>query len=329
MERNRALGEVAATAFLAWVLCWSAMNTVGAQDSPVSISPRLSRAAANRIAPDIRVDSDLVLVPVLVTDRHERLITGLDKTDFRVFDDKVEQQITQFSFEDVPVSVVLVFDGSSSMVDKMGESRRAAAEFLRTANPQDEFALIVFNDSARVVSGFTDTPEVLKNRLAFTEAQGRTALLDGVYLAMDQMRSAKYARKAIVLVSDGMDNHSRYTESEVKDRAREAGVQIFAIGIMDPLRFQFRTPEEMSGSALLDDVSGVTGGRLYRIDDPGQLPAAAAQIGRLLRNEYVLGYSPSTPCDGRMHRIQVKLAPPPGSSRLRATFRTSYLSPEP
>ena len=269
-----------------------------------------------------------MLVPVLVTDRHERPITGLNKTDFHVFDEKVEQQITQFSFEDVPVSVVLVFDASSSMADKMGASRRAAAEFLRTANPQDEFALVVFNDSARIVSGFTDTFEALQNRLALTKAQGRTALLDGVYLAMNEMRSAKYARKAIVLISDGMDNNSRYTESEVKDRAREAGVQIFAIGIMDP-RFQHTTPEAMSGSALLDDVSVVTGGRMYQIDDPGQLPAAAAQIGGLLRNEYVLGYSPSTPRDGRMHRIKVKLAPPPGSSRLRATFRTSYLSPEP
>jgi Ca-activated chloride channel homolog len=301
---------------------------VCAQDSPVAISPRLSRAAANRIAPDIRVDSDLVLVPVLVTDRHEKPITGLNKTDFQVFDDKVEQQITQFSFEDAPVSVVLVFDASSSMADKMGASRRAAAEFLRTANPQDEFALVVFNDSARIVSGFADTFEALQNRLAFTEARGRTALLDGVYLAMNEMRSAKYARKAIVLISDGMDNNSRYTESEVKDRAREAGVQIFAIGIVDP-RLQYTTPEAMGGSALLDDVSGVTGGRMYQIDDPGQLPAAASQIGGLLRSEYVLGYSPSMPRNGRTHRIKVRLAPPPGSSRLRATFRTSYLSPEP
>jgi Ca-activated chloride channel family protein len=314
---------------VAGLVCWLGANPAGAQDSPVSIRPRLSRASANRSAPNIRVDSDLVLVPVLVTDRDNRLVTGLSKDHFQVFDDKIEQQITQFSTEDTPISVALVFDCSSSMGDKLSKSRLAVAEFLKTANPEDEFALVEFNDTARIVSGFGEPPGEMQNRLAFTEAKGRTALLDGVYLAMSEMRHAKYSRKAILLISDGGDNYSRYTESEVKDRAREADIQIYSIGIMEPLMLRGGTPEEMNGAALLDEISSVTGGRMYEIDDVNQLPGVAAQLSRALRNQYLLGYSPSVGRDGKYHRIVVKLLRPDGSPRLRATFRPSYLAPEP
>ncbi len=268
-------------------------------------------------------------MPVLVTDRNERLITGLSKNYFQVFDDKVEQRITQFSTEDAPVSVVLAFDCSGSMGDMLSKSRLAVAEFLKTANPEDEFALVEFNDTARVVSGFGEPPGEMQNRLAFTRAKGRTALLDGVYLAMSEMRNAKYSRKAILLISDGGDNYSRYTEKEVRDRAREADVQIYSIGIMEPVMWQGGMPEAMSGAALLDELSKVTGGRMYEIGDVNQLPGIAAQLSRALRNQYVLGYSPSVARDGKYHRITVKLLPPGGYPRLRATFRPSYLAPEP
>lgn len=312
---------------LAGLLLWPGAHTAGAQEAPVSITPRASRGSADRKA-SIRVDSNLVLVPVMVTDHNNRLITGLSREQFQVFDDKIEQRITQFSSEDTPISVVLVFDCSSSMGDKLDKSRLAAAEFFKTANPEDEFALVEFSDNARLIAGFGPSPEELQNRLTFLPAKGRTALLDGVYLAMNEMRHAKYSRKAIVLISDGGDNCSRYTEREVKERAREADVQIYSIGIMEPMMMRGRSPEEMYGGALLDEISKMTGGRMYEIDDPNVLPGVAGMISRALRSQYVLGYSPSGPRDGKYHRITVKLMPPQGTPRLRATFRPSYLAPE-
>ena len=310
------------------VLLWPGAGSAGAQDADVSITPRPVRGSAGPAGANIRVDSNLVLVPVLVTDHDDRLVTGLNKQHFQLFDDKIEQEITHFSSEDVPISVVVVFDCSGSMGDKLKKSRAAVAEFLRTANPADEFALVEFNDSARVVSDFSERPEDLQNRLAFTASKGRTALLDGIYLAMSMMRHAKYGRRAILIISDGGDNASRYTEKEVKNRAREADVQIYSIGIMEPMFARGRTPEEMMGPALLDEISRVTGGRLYEIDDVNQLPAVAVQVGTALRNEYVLGYSPTGPRDGKFHRITVKLLKSKGLPALRATFRSSYRAPE-
>ncbi len=310
------------------LLLWPGIRNAGAQDSAVSITPRQRLGSADRTASNIRVDSDLVLVPVLVTDHVDRLVTGLGKEQFKLFDDKIEQEITHFSSEDAPISVVLVFDCSGSMGDKLKKSRLAVAEFLKTANPEDEFALVEFNDRAHIVSGFSERPEDLQNGLAFTASKGRTALLDGIYLAMSLMRHAKYGRKAILIISDGGDNCSRYTEKEVKERAREADIQIYAIGIVEPVAARARTPEEMIGPALLDEISGVTGGRLYEVDDINQLPAIAVQLGRALRNQYVLGYSPSGPRDGKFHRITVKLLRPKGVAPLRATFRSSYRAPE-
>jgi len=307
-----------------WCLC-----AVQAQDAPVSIIPRASQNTASRRAPTIRVDSNLVLVPVMVTDRNNRAITGLSKDQFQIFEDKIEQEIRQFSSEDAPLSIVIVFDCSSSMGQKLRKSRLAVAEFLRTANPEDEFALVEFSDRASLVSGFGDSPEQLQNRLAFTQSKGQTALLDGVYLAMNEMRRARYGRKAILLISDGGDNCSRYTEREVKERAREADLQIYSIGILEPPMMRGQTPEEMGGAALLTELAEVTGGRMYEVDDLNELPAVALAVSRALRYQYVLGYSPSGPPDGKLHRITVKLLLSKDQPRVRATFRPSYRSPEP
>ncbi len=176
-----------------------------------------------------------------------RFVTGLDKENFKLFEDKVEQEITQFSSEDAPLSVGIVFDTSGSMGAKLQKSRQAVAQFMKTANPEDEFFLIQFNDRPELVVPFTPDTEEIQNRLTFTQAKGRTALLDGVYMAMNQMKKARNPRKAILIISDGGDNSSRYTESEVKNAVREADVQIYAIGIFEPMASRGRTPEEMSG----------------------------------------------------------------------------------
>jgi Ca-activated chloride channel family protein len=165
---------------------------------------------------NIKVNSTLVLINVTVTDPLNRFVTGLEKEHFRLFEDKVEQQITQFSAEDAPISIGLVFDTSGSMGAKLQKSRQAAVEFFKTANPSDEFFLVQFNDRPELTQAFTTDTDSIQNVLTFTQSKGRTALLDAVYLAMNEMKKAKNPRKAILIISDGGDNSSRYTETEIK-----------------------------------------------------------------------------------------------------------------
>jgi Ca-activated chloride channel family protein len=277
---------------------------------------------------DIRVDTTLVLIPVSVTDPMSRFVTGLDKENFKLSEDKVDQEITQFSSEDAPLSVGVVFDTSGSMGAKLQKSRQAVAQFMKTANPQDEFFLVEFSDRPELVQTFTTQTEEVQNRLTFTQAKGRTALLDGVYLAMNQMKKAHNPRKAILIISDGGDNSSRYTETEVKNAVREADVQIYAIGIFEPVMSRGRTAEEMSGPALLAEMAEQTGGRHFAVDNLAELPDVAAKIGIELRNQYLLGYSPKNATrDGKYRRVQVKLVKTTGLPQLRAMFRTGYYAP--
>jgi Ca-activated chloride channel family protein len=303
-----------------------------AQDT-VAITPRVrpsTQAAPTAIdrRSNIRIDTTLVLVPVAVNDPMGRFVTGLDKENFKVFEDKAEQEIKQFSSEDAPMSVGLVFDTSGSMGQKLSTSRKAVAEFLKTANPEDEFFLIQFNDRPELAVPFTPDTEEVQNRLTFMQSKGRTALLDGIYMAMNTMKKARNPRKAILIISDGGDNSSRYTESEVKNAVREADVQIYAIGIFEPMASRGRTPEEMSGPALLGEISEQTGGRHFAVDNLSELPDVAAKIGIELHNQYVLGYTPKNAVrDGKYRRIQVRLVKTVGLPQLKAIFRTGYYAP--
>ena len=239
----------------------------------------------------------------------------------------MEQNIL-VSSEDAPLSIGLVFDTSGSMGPKLQQSRKAAAEFFKTANPEDEFFLVEFNDRPELMVPFTTDTEELQNRLTFTQSKGKTALLDGVYLAMNQMKKARNPRKAILIISDGGDNNSRYTESEVKNAVREADVQIYGIGIFESLGNRGRTPEELAGPGLLSEVAELTGGRSYNVENVNELPDIAAKIGIELRNQYVLYYSPKNATrDGKYRHVQVKLVQPRGLPPLKAFFRLGYYAP--
>ncbi len=306
----------------------------GGSEPTVNITPRVRGRGpeqpdtiADRRA-DIRIDTTLVLIPVAVTDPMARFVTGLERDNFKIYEDKIEQQITQFSSEDAPLSVGIVFDTSGSMGAKLIRSREAVTQFMKTANPQDEFFLVVFNDRPELVQSFTKETEEIQNRLTFTQAKGRTALLDGVYMAMSQMKKARNPRKAILIISDGGDNSSRYTETEVKNAVREADVQIYAIGIFEPVSSRGRTIEEMNGPGLLSEIAEQTGGRHFSVDNLAELPDVAAKIGIELRNEYVVGYSPKNATrDGKYRRVQVKLVKTTGLPPLKAMFRTGYYAP--
>ena len=307
---------------------WAADSVPG--DTQVSIEPRAKPAARSGAIPraDIRVNSTLVLIPVTVTDPYNRFVTGLEKDNFKLFEDKKEQEIVQFSSEDAPLSVGVVFDCSGSMGSKLEKSRMAVAQFFKTANPEDEFFLVQFNDNADLVQPFTRNLEEIQNRLTFTQSRGRTALLDAIYLAIHEMKKAKNPRKALLVISDGGDNSSRYTETEIKNLVKEADVQIYAIGIYEPLGSRSRTPEELAGPGLLTEIAEQTGGRQYAVENLNELPDIAAKIGVELRNQYILGYSPQNlEHDGKYRRVEVKLKQPKGLPPLRAFWRHGYYAP--
>jgi Ca-activated chloride channel homolog len=297
----------------------------------VSIDPRPKPPAPGATpAPrgNIRVDSTLVLINVTVTDPLNRFVTGLERENFQLFEDKTVQTVSHFASEDAPLSVGLVFDASGSMGSKLAKSREAVAQFFKTANPEDEFFLVQFSDRPELVSGFTTSLEEIQNRLTFTQSKGRTALLDGIYLALNTMKKARNPRKALLVVSDGGDNNSRYTESEIKNLVREADVQIYAIGIFEPVSARGRSAEELSGPSLLSEIAEQTGGRHFPVENLNELPDVAAKIGIELRNQYILGYTPSNQeRDGKYRRVQVKLVQPRGLPPLKAFWRLGYYAP--
>lgn len=273
----------------------------------------------------IRVDVDLVLVPVTITDSMNRLVTGLEKENFVLLDNGEKQAIQHFSSEDAPISLGVIFDTSGSMANKIDKARAAVVEFFKTANPEDEFFLIAFNDKPTLICDFTNSVEQVQSQLVYMAPKGRTALLDAIYLGIAKMRRAKHQKKALLIISDGGDNRSRYTENEIKSMVREADVQIYAIGLFDQSP---RSDEERFGPQLLAEVTDVTGGRTFTVDNPNHLADVATKIGVELRNQYVLGYRPSKPAhDGKWRKVKVKLAIPKGLPQLSVYAKTGYYAP--
>jgi len=226
----------------------------------------------------------------------------------------------------VPVSIGVIFDMSGSMSDKIDKSRQAAVQFFRTANPQDAFFLVDFIDRAQLISPFTASVDDLQDRLMYTGAHGLTALFDGVYLGLSQMHGAHNTKKALLILSDGGDNHSRYSETEVRKFVREADVQIYAIGLFEPGGGP--TEEEREGPGLLNDLTTMTGGRMFVVKSVSQLPDIATKISMELRNQYVLGYRPSQRAhDGKWRKIKVRLNPPKGLPPLTVSAKSGYFAP--
>jgi Ca-activated chloride channel family protein len=300
----------------------TAPTTAGKTNASIGV------ARGNIHAMPIQVDVNMVVVNVTVTDPYDRIVTGLDQENFSVYDEKVPQQIVAFSTEDAPISVGMVFDSSGSMSDKMEKSKEAALQFFKTSNPQDEFMLINFSERPNLVSAFTSKFDNLQDRLITVKSGGKTALLDAIYLGLSEMRKATASRKALLVISDGGDNHSRYTERDIKKAVKEADVEIYAVGIFEPLASRARTPEEAGGPGLLSELAEISGGRMFSVEDPNELPDIMEKISIELRNQYVIGYKPSNLVrDGRWRRIKVKLAPPRGLPPLQVYARTGYYAP--
>ena len=256
----------------------------------------------------IRSSVDLVTVPVTITDAFNRPVVGLDQGNFQVFENKKLQEIRHFSTDDAPVSIGIILDTSGSMANKLDRARDAVRAFCEVSNPQDEFFMITFSEAPHLASDFTYRPEELENGLLTVQSRGRTALLDAIYMGLHKMRQARYPRRALLVLSDGGDNHSRYSERDVKNAAREADVLMYAVGIFDTY---FNTEEEMLGPGLLRSMTNLTGGQAFALSSFADLPSITRLIGNQLRYQYMLAYRPPTDTkDGKWHKISVRLRLP-------------------
>ena len=317
-----------------WAVVTFALFSVLAlsQTNPEGKSPQTTdQKAASQQGPvaTFRAHADLVLVPVTVTDKLNRFVLGLQKEDFRLFEDGVEQSVAIFSGEDAPLSVGILFDESGSMTYKFRSSRAAAGQLLNTLNKEDEAFLVEFTDVAKLSVGFTNQTVKIHSALEHAQAGGLTAMIDAIDTGLQEMHKARNSRKAIVVVSDGGDNRSHYTAAQIESLVREADVQIYAMGVFDPVFSFGLTREEISGPRLLSDIATQTGGRAFAAALPGDMPSVATRIAIELRNQYVVGYYPKNKArDGKYRKVEVKISQPPGlGSPLKVHWRVGYYAP--
>ena len=270
--------------------------------------------------PTFRVGVETVFVKISVTDSLNRYVTGLEKQHFKVYEDKVEQGITHFTQESAPISVGILFDISGSMKDNIHTARNSVVRFLESGNPDDEFFLVTFNQKTTLVQSFTHQSSNIQNQVSFSQPGGRTALYDAVYLGLEQIKNGKNEKKALILITDGEDNSSRYTASEVREFAKESDVQIYAIGEEGKLGY---------GRSEIQNIVGLTGGRAFFPNNFNELDYYIDLIHAELRNQYIVGYAPSNKNrDGKWRRIKVKLEPPEGLPKLIVHAKEGYYAPK-
>jgi len=298
----------------------------------VQIVPTRSRETRPNDAsfpePTLRVDSSLVLIPAQVTTREGAPIMDLKRKDFRIYEDGAEQEISYFAKDDAPVSIGLLLDSSGSMRNKKQKSSEAAAAFFRTANTEDEFFLVEFDELPKLAVSFTKDTDLLYREISHARPYGRTSLFDAIHMALDVMKGARHERKALVIVSDGGDNRSRHTFTAIKGDVLEADVQLYAMGIFDAEGASHSSREEAEGPQLLDQLAELTGGRHFPVLNLGTLSDVSTRIGQLLRNRYLLGYNPTNASrDGRYRGVKLDLAAPMGAG-VHVQYRKGYYAPQ-
>jgi Ca-activated chloride channel homolog len=303
---NREKGKLGATLLLLVLTC-----VLSAQEQKPEQSPHT-----------LKVDVDVVLATATVTDRDGRFVTGLEKENFKISEDKVPQDIVYFSSEDVPVSVGIVFDISGSMKDKLKTAVQAAVTFLKGGSPDDEYFLVEFADRP-TGSEFTNDIAKLQQRFMFSKAKGRTALYDAVYMGLNKLEESNNTKRALLLITDGEDNRSRYTFSNVKQYIKEKDVQMYTIGITSG-------PGDASaeqGKALLRDLSAISGGESFT-PSIYQLEETCRAIAKELKYQYVIGYrSSNTEKDGKYRKIKVTAEYP--NNKLNVRAKQGYYAPTP
>jgi Ca-activated chloride channel homolog len=300
-----------------------ALLTLAGQDGPIQPRPKpgTKKSVDTEPTPSLRIDTNLVQVPVTVTDRLGRPVVGLEKENFHVLDNRVEQKIVRFAMDDEAVAVGFIFDISGSIGKMLHQYQLAAHEFFKTAEAADEFFLVEFESAPKLVVPLTKSAGDIQHEIMMTRSKGMTALLDAVYLAANEIRKSKLSKKALILISDGGENHSRYNFAEVQNALRETDALLYSIG---------PSPDSTWGDnngGLMKHLAEITGGRLLEMGT-GDLADLSQKIIIDLRNRYVLYYSPQDRTrDGRFHRIEVQLAPPRGLGKLTPHWRSGYYAP--
>jgi Ca-activated chloride channel family protein len=271
----------------------------------------------------LKLDTELVSLTVTVTDPYNRLVTGLDKQHFEVYEDKVRQSIEFFNDDDVPVSLGIVFDVSGSMKGKLDRAREALRAFIQTSHSDDDFFLVGFNQRASLLSEFSDG-DTLTNKLTLVDPRGQTALYDASYLGIEKVKQGRHNKRALLLISDGQDNSSRYTYGELRKLLKEAGVQIYCIGIVEMGGGSGGTLD-LQGQAILEEISQVTGGKAFFPRSAAELEDATTRIALELRHQYSIGYTPTNvKRDGQWHKIKVQVKPPRGLPNLKVQHKEGY-----
>ncbi|HQR32385.1 MAG TPA: VWA domain-containing protein [Blastocatellia bacterium] len=269
------------------------------------------------------VNTELVSLTITVTDPYNRLVTGLDKQHFEIFEDKVKQEITHFSDDDVPVSLGIVFDVSGSMKGKLERARDALKAFIQTSHNDDDFFLVGFNQRANLLAEFTDG-DTLSNKLHLVDPKGQTAVYDAVYLGIEKVKQGHHDKRALLLISDGQDNSSRYTYGELRKLLKEAGVQIYCIGIVE-MGGGSGGALDMQGQGILEEIAQVTGGKAFFPRTAAELEDQTTRIALELRHQYSIGYMPTNiKKDGQWHKIKVNVKQPRGLPTLKVQHKEGY-----
>src|SRR5215467_4865656 len=272
----------------------------------------------------LNVNVDLTELHVSVTDEKDHPIGNLQRDNFRIFEDQTEQRLSVFKHEDIPVSLGLVIDNSRSMEPRKQRLDAAALAFVRKSNPEDETFIVHFDDTARLGRDFTNSIPLLEETLASVKPFGQTAIYDALILALDQMKQAKEMKKAILLLTDGVDNSSKHTLSEALDHAKRSEVAVYTVGLLS----------ESGGQKAEDSlvrIAEVSGGRAFFPLTVDEARVDMERVARDLREQYTLGYVPSNPSRaGQWRSVRVEIAPPPGmprTAKLIANYRHGYYGP--
>ncbi|MEO8597492.1 MAG: VWA domain-containing protein [Candidatus Solibacter sp.] len=291
-------------------------DTEQGQQPNAIITPRKTAAALyERSASHLRLDVKMVLIPVTVTDAADRQLTNLTRDRFRILEDGVEQQIKSFSQEEAPVSLGLLFDSSGSMKNRIAASVESLRLLFQTRTAGDEYFVVQFADEPRLLGGFTSDPAEIHQRLGFVQARGWTALLDAIALSAHHMRSAVNRARVLLILSDGSDNNSRYSESEIKNLVVESDLRVYGIGLSHRPR-------------LLQQLAEITGGKVLIAQNVSDLPDVVERLSREIRAQYLLGYTSSNPTnDGKYRKVKVEVAAPSGSPALHVSWRHGYFAP--
>jgi VWFA-related protein len=261
------------------------------------------------------------MVPFSVLDDGGRPVSGLTPIDFRTFEDGIEQRIEYIDSQKLPVCTALISDVSDSMADRTGLSRTWMMAFLNSASQGDEFLLVEFSSRVTLIVNQTPNPDDIRRALLPARTSGRTSLLDGIYFSARTILRSDKPRRVLIVLSDGGDNHSRYTEHEVENLLSESGAIVYMIGVLGPHRML--APETRSGPQMMADIAARTGGRYYAVKDPGDAFATADRVAAEIGNSYVLAYS-SAKRDGQYHSVRVCFRNPSDAKRLHVSWRQGY-----